>query len=82
MQVNFDPFEPMDISVFNYTAEEPTVVTKSKKKKKLKNLPPEVVAPHMHKYWAKRYQLFSKYDEGIKLDQGNTFLFNLEGANK
>jgi hypothetical protein len=60
----------MDITYFNDAPEEPAVVTKSKKKKKLKNLPPEVKAPHMHKYWAKRYQLFSKFDEGIKLDQG------------
>jgi trimethylguanosine synthase len=53
--------------------EEPAVKTKSSKrkmKKMFKNRPPEVKAPHMHKYWAKRYQLFSKFDEGIKLDQG------------
>ena len=24
--------------------------------------------PHIHKYWAQRYRLFSKFDEGIKLD--------------
>ena len=25
--------------------------------------------PHISKYWAQRYRLFSKYDEGVKLDQ-------------
>jgi trimethylguanosine synthase len=47
--------------------------TKKKKKKAKKNKkqpPPEVAEPHMQKYWAKRYQLFSKFDQGIKLDQG------------
>ena len=25
--------------------------------------------PHISKYWAQRYRLFSKYDDGVKLDQ-------------
>ena len=31
---------------------------------------PEELAglPHINKYWAQRYRLFSKYDEGVKLD--------------
>jgi len=27
-------------------------------------------SPELHKYWNDRYQLFSKYDQGIKLDRG------------
>jgi len=34
------------------------------------SIPPDLRAmPHISKYWAQRYQLFSKYDEGIKLDE-------------
>jgi len=34
------------------------------------SVPPELRAmPHISKYWAQRYQLFSKYDEGIRLDE-------------
>lgn len=25
------------------------------------------------KYWIQRYDLFEKYDEGIKMDKGNTY---------
>lgn len=61
--------------------EEEKVVKKSqqqKKKKKKQNkrtsltsLPEEVASNKMlRKYWIRRYQLFSKFDEGIKLDEG------------
>ena len=34
------------------------------------SIPPDLRAmPHISKYWAQRYQLFSKYDDGIKLDE-------------
>jgi len=34
------------------------------------SVPTELRAtPHISKYWAQRYQLFSKYDEGIRLDE-------------
>ncbi|KAM8911175.1 trimethylguanosine synthase [Lycaon pictus] len=53
----------------------------SKKKKKKKNkskkvigLPPEIVAvPELAKYWAQRYRLFSRFDDGIKLDREGWF---------
>lgn len=32
--------------------------------------PPSSMPEEMHKYWAQRYRLFLKYDEGILLDQG------------
>ncbi|XP_063779808.1 trimethylguanosine synthase isoform X2 [Pseudophryne corroboree] len=49
---------------------------KKKKKSKMRaqNLPPEIAAdPHLAKYWAQRYRLFSRFDEGIKLDEEGWF---------
>ncbi|XP_075682348.1 trimethylguanosine synthase isoform X2 [Rhinoderma darwinii] len=47
---------------------------KKKPKKKIQSLPPEIAAdPHLAKYWAQRYRLFSRFDEGIKLDQEGWF---------
>ncbi|KAJ8785388.1 hypothetical protein J1605_006985 [Eschrichtius robustus] len=46
-----------------------------KKKNKSKNrkgigLPPEITAvPELAKYWAQRYRLFSRFDDGIKLER-------------
>lgn len=46
------------------------------KKKKNKHgrkqlVPAEMAAePELAKYWAQRYRLFSRFDEGIKLDRG------------
>lgn len=48
----------------------------NKRKKKKRNtkkvkMPPEVAdSDDLRKYWAQRYRLFSKFDEGIKLDRG------------
>ncbi|CAH1399591.1 unnamed protein product [Nezara viridula] len=43
---------------------------KRKKKKKRKGLPKEVLENEkLLKYWYKRYRLFSRFDEGIKLDE-------------
>lgn len=53
---------------------------KKKKKKKNKNkkvigLPPEIAAvPELAKYWAQRYRLFSRFDDGIKLDRGKIYI--------
>nr|XP_003224359.1 PREDICTED: trimethylguanosine synthase [Anolis carolinensis] len=54
-----------------------------KKKKNRKNkkenrsvpsLPPEIAAdPELAKYWAQRYRLFSRFDEGIHLDREGWF---------
>lgn len=53
--------------------------TKKKKNKKTRNkknrnkpsVPPEIAAdPVLAKYWAQRYRLFSRFDEGIQLDRG------------
>ena len=28
--------------------------------------------PRLAKYWSQRYRIFSKYDEGVRMDQGQT----------
>lgn len=48
---------------------------KAKKKKKSKHMKHQVPAematePELAKYWAQRYRLFSRFDQGIKLDRG------------
>lgn len=44
---------------------------KKKKQRKTQQVPAEMAAdPELAKYWAQRYRLFSRFDEGIKLDRG------------
>jgi hypothetical protein len=31
---------------------------------------------HLQKYWIQRYRLFSRFDEGIKLDNGKSCIFS------
>ncbi|NXK59451.1 TGS1 synthase, partial [Sylvietta virens] len=43
-------------------------------KNALRTIPPEIAAdPELVKYWAQRYRLFSRFDEGIKLDREGWF---------
>ncbi|XP_049818320.1 trimethylguanosine synthase isoform X2 [Aethina tumida] len=51
--------------------EEITVkVPKKKKRKKRISYPPEIRDnPRLRKYWHRRFSLFSKFDQGIKLDE-------------
>ncbi|XP_065132467.1 trimethylguanosine synthase [Paramisgurnus dabryanus] len=47
---------------------------KNKKRRKDVEMPPEIAAePELAKYWAQRYRLFSRFDEGIKLDHEGWF---------
>ncbi|XP_070397860.1 trimethylguanosine synthase isoform X5 [Nothobranchius furzeri] len=47
---------------------------KKKKQKKTQQLPEEMAADtELAKYWAQRYRLFSRFDEGIKLDREGWF---------
>ncbi len=59
----------------------PAESVQASKKKKRRNrrrrkdveMPPEIAAePELAKYWAQRYRLFSRFDEGIKLDHGES----------
>ena len=50
----------------------PQVLKKRKKKRNSVDTTQEYLKkPHMKKFWAQRYKLFSKFDEGILLDEGN-----------
>lgn len=73
MNENSREFKNLCIS----TAEgEPKTKKKKKKRKARKwradpDMPPEIASqPELAKYWAQRYRLFSRFDEGIKLDHG------------
>ncbi|KAI1901407.1 hypothetical protein AGOR_G00034120 [Albula goreensis] len=47
---------------------------KRKNKKNVAEVPPEIAAePDLAKYWIQRYRLFSRFDEGIKLDHEGWF---------
>uniref|UniRef100_A0A8C6HIW0 Trimethylguanosine synthase n=1 Tax=Mus spicilegus TaxID=10103 RepID=A0A8C6HIW0_MUSSI len=58
-------------------AETEVEIKKKKKKnknKKINDLPPEIASvPELAKYWAQRYRLFSRFDDGIKLDKEGWF---------
>lgn len=63
---------------FHLGVDEVNTAKKKQKKKvqKKKNritqsVIPEIAAdPELAKYWAQRYRLFSRFDEGIQLDRG------------
>ena len=43
---------------------------RNKKKKKQQSSMPSHLPAHMRKYWMQRYRLFSRFDQGIKMDTG------------
>ena len=46
-----------------------------KRKRKGPAMPPDIAADRqLHKYWLQRYRLFSRFDEGIKLDRGTRLM--------
>jgi hypothetical protein len=76
----------------NFSLEEEEKLTKKsqqqqKKKRKKQSkrtslvaLPEEVASNKtLRKYWIRRYQLFSRFDEGIRLDEGKVLLLSLLG---
>lgn len=40
----------------------------------IEDFPEEIKEDDLVKYWLNRYELFHKYDEGIQLDKGKSFL--------
>lgn len=47
---------------------------KNRKRRKKQQVPAEMAAdPELAKYWAQRYRLFSRFDEGIRLDREGWF---------
>ncbi|NXA37141.1 TGS1 synthase, partial [Eudromia elegans] len=56
------------------TAEKQQKKRRRRKRITLGDIPAEVAAdPELAKYWAQRYRLFSRFDEGIKLDREGWF---------
>ncbi|NXT15169.1 TGS1 synthase, partial [Prunella fulvescens] len=56
------------------TAKKKETKRRRRNKNALRTIPPEVAAdPELIKYWAQRYRLFSRFDEGIKLDREGWF---------
>lgn len=66
--------EVMDVDCKSEDGAKKLSTQKKKRRKQNKrnvNLPTEVdIDKTLMKYWVKRYRLFSKFDEGIKLDRG------------
>ncbi|KAI4471625.1 s-adenosylmethionine-dependent methyltransferase related [Holotrichia oblita] len=65
----------LDVSKFDNVSQEEgdkatdNVVRKRRRKRKL-NLPTEIKEnPKLRKYWERRFSLFNKFDQGIKLDE-------------
>lgn len=47
---------------------------KRNKRKKALTMPDYIRgSEEMRKYWAQRYRIFSRFDEGIMLDRGNSY---------
>nr|XP_018898909.1 PREDICTED: trimethylguanosine synthase isoform X1 [Bemisia tabaci] len=56
---------------------------KKSKAQKTQNLPPEIAKnPKLRKYWMRRYRLFSKFDEGIQLDEESWYSVTPECMSK
>ncbi|XP_069710233.1 trimethylguanosine synthase isoform X2 [Phaenicophaeus curvirostris] len=74
-----DYLQPERETVSQVVDEKITTKKKEKKRRKrnkiaLRGIPAEIAAdPELAKYWAQRYRLFSRFDEGIKLDREGWF---------
>ncbi|XP_019276857.2 trimethylguanosine synthase isoform X1 [Panthera pardus] len=65
---------PDSVRVNTETESKKKKKTKKNRNKKVIGLPPEIAAvPELAKYWAQRYRLFSRFDDGIKLDREGWF---------
>ncbi|NXY46499.1 TGS1 synthase, partial [Ceuthmochares aereus] len=68
-----------DVACLPVIDEKNTTKKKEKKRRRrnkiaLRGIPAEIAAdPELAKYWAQRYRLFSRFDEGIKLDREGWF---------
>nr|XP_012427432.4 trimethylguanosine synthase isoform X1 [Taeniopygia guttata] len=74
-----DYLQPETEDISQAVDEKITVKKKETKRRRrnknpLRTIPPEIAAdPELVKYWAQRYRLFSRFDEGIKLDREGWF---------
>ncbi|NWY99422.1 TGS1 synthase, partial [Loxia curvirostra] len=63
--------EPVDEKI---TAKKKETKRRRRYRNAQRAIPPEIAAdPELVKYWAQRYRLFSRFDEGIKLDREGWF---------
>lgn len=76
IEIEPGPFQADDEDEFKDCVEDdPRTKHKNSNKRRRPRLPPKPLpeefanSPHIKKYWHQRYRLFSKYDEGIKLDE-------------
>lgn len=64
--------KPSLVPVGDSTDKNETLTTKRRKRKKKNMIPPEIKdKPYLKKYWQKRFSLFSKFEQGVQLDEGN-----------
>uniref|UniRef100_A0A8C3XGP2 Trimethylguanosine synthase n=1 Tax=Cyanoderma ruficeps TaxID=181631 RepID=A0A8C3XGP2_9PASS len=73
-----DYLQPETEDISQAVDEKITVKKETKRRRRNKNalrtIPAEIAAdPELIKYWAQRYRLFSRFDEGIKLDREGWF---------
>ena len=52
------------------SAQEDGANKKRRRKKRRRAQPPAEITPAIRKYWNQRYLLFSRFDEGVQLDEG------------
>lgn len=75
-KLNKNIYSEIEVLIEPQCMENETIQSTSHKKKKKRNkkkvkMPPEVAnSEDLRKYWAQRYRLFSRFDEGVKLDRG------------
>ena len=61
-----------EAQVVENSSEKSSSKKRKKRRRRIPPMPEDIAADQeLHKYWNQRYRLFSKYDEGIKLDRGN-----------
>uniref|UniRef100_A0A673A0B7 Trimethylguanosine synthase n=2 Tax=Sphaeramia orbicularis TaxID=375764 RepID=A0A673A0B7_9TELE len=69
-----DVLQPDTLGSTEVSEDNATKPKKKKQGKKQQQLPVEMAAePELAKYWAQRYRLFSRFDDGIKLDREGWF---------
>ena len=76
---SFDDILNDDVNIMDgEDVAEPTRSKKRKKRRKINPMPAEIADDkELRKYWGQRYRLFSKFDDGIKMDRGKNHVLNM-----
>ncbi|XP_036375413.1 trimethylguanosine synthase [Megalops cyprinoides] len=73
-QVDTECERPSIVETAKTSSKKKKTKTTKRKKRKALGVPPEIAAePDLAKYWVQRYRLFSRFDEGVKLDHEGWF---------